>query len=128
MFRASKFVAALLVLAASLGGAQAQTKLKVAEVVRSQLFIPLYLAMSQGFVKNEGLDLELVTAGGGDKVGALILSGGADVGLAGPEVPIYLYNGENPDKPVMFASLNATDGFFLLSRKKVDNFDWSALR
>jgi NitT/TauT family transport system substrate-binding protein len=120
-------MAALLLLAASLGGAQAQTKVKVAEVVRSQLFIPLYLAMSRGFVKEQGLDLELVTAGGGDKVGALILSGGADIGLAGPEVPVYLYNGENPDKPVMFASINATDGFFLLSRKKIDNFQWSAL-
>lgn len=128
MVRSIKFVAALVLLAASLGGAQAQTRLKVAEVVRSQLFIPLYLAVSQGFVKEQGLDLELVTAGGGDKVGALILSGGADVGLSGPEVPIYLYNGENPDKPVMFASVNGTDGFFLLSRKKIDNFEWSAMR
>src|SRR6266481_4934092 len=71
---------------------------------------------------------EVVTAIGGDRVGALILSGQADVGLAGPEVAIYLYNSEAPDKPVMFCSVNGTDGFFFVSREKIEPFDWSKLR
>ena len=112
------------------GGAHAQApqKLKIAEVVRSQLFAPMYLAMSQGFMREQGIDVELVTAIGGDRVGALILSGQADVGLAGPEVAIYLYNSEASDKPVMFCSVNGTDGFFFVSREKVEPFDWSRLR
>ena len=113
--------------AISAAHAQATVKVKVAEVVRSQLFAHLYLAINQGFVKAEGLEVDLVTAGGGDKVGALILSKQAEVGLAGPEVPIYIYNGDSPDKPLMFASLNGTDGFFLVSRRKIDNFQWSML-
>ena len=108
--------------------AQAPQKLKVAEVVRSQLFTPMYLAMTEGFAREQGLELELVTAIGGDRVGALILSGQADVGLAGPEVAIYIYNSESPDKPVMFCSVNGTDGFFFVSREKIEPFDWGKLR
>ena len=47
--------------------------------------------------------------------------------LAGPEVPIYIYNGESPDKPVIFCALTGTDGYFLASRQKIDKFDWSML-
>lgn len=117
------------VAACALGNAYAQApvKVKVAEVVRSQLFAHLYIAISQGFVRAEGIEVDLITAGGGDKVGALILSKQTEVGLTGPEVPIYIYNGDSPDKPLMFASLNGTDGFFLVSRKKIDNFQWSML-
>ncbi len=107
--------------------AQAQ-KLKIAEVVRSQLFTPLYLAIGEGFAKQEGLDIELLTANGGDRVGALVLSGQTDIGLAGPEVAIYIYNSESPDKPLMFCSINATDGFFLLSRENVAPFAWDQLQ
>jgi NitT/TauT family transport system substrate-binding protein len=108
--------------------AQSLQKLKVAEVVRSQLFIPMYLAMSEGFAKEQGIEIELTTAIGGDRVGALLLSGQADVGLAGPEVAIYIYNSESPDKPIMFCSVNGTDGFFFVSREKLEPFDWSMLR
>jgi NitT/TauT family transport system substrate-binding protein len=107
--------------------AQSLHKLKVAEVVRSQLFAPIYVAMSEGFMQDEGIDLELVTANGGDRVGAAVISGQVDVGLAGPEVAIYIYNSESPDKPVMFCSINGTDGFFLVSRDKVVPFDWRML-
>jgi hypothetical protein len=48
--------------------------------------------------------------------------------LAGPEVAIYIYNSESPDKPVMFCSVNGTDGFFFVSREKLEPFDWTSLR
>jgi NitT/TauT family transport system substrate-binding protein len=100
---------------------------KLAEVVRSQLYIPMYVALSKGFAAAEGLDVELVTANGGDRAGALVLSGQADFALAGPEVAIYIYNGESSDKPLIFCALTATDGFYLVSRTKLDKFDWSML-
>ena len=115
------------VLAGSIAGAAEPIRLKMAEVVRSQFYVPMYVALSKGFVADEGLDVELVTANGGDRVGALILSGSADFGLAGPEVPIYIYNGESLDKPLIFCALTATDGLFLVSRQKIDRFDWSMI-
>jgi NitT/TauT family transport system substrate-binding protein len=120
----------VLVMSFSMAHAHAQSlhKLKVAEVVRSQLFAPMYVAISEGFMKDQGVDIELVTANGGDRVGALVISGQVDVGLAGPEVAIYIYNSESPDKPVMFCSVNGTDGFFFVSREKLEPFDWNSLR
>jgi NitT/TauT family transport system substrate-binding protein len=113
----------------ALQGARAaeRIRLKMAEVVRSQFYVPMYAALTKGFVAHEGLDVELITVNGGDRVGALILSGGADFGLAGPEVPVYIYNGESPDKPLIFCALTATDGLFLVSRQKIDRFDWSMI-
>lgn len=102
-------------------------KVKLAEVIRSQLYTPMYVALAKGFAAAEGLDVELVTANGGDRAGALVLSGQADLALAGPEVAIYIYNGESADKPVIFCALTATDGFFLVSRTKLDEFDWPML-
>lgn len=102
-------------------------KVKMAEVVRSQLYVPMYVALSKGFVKAEGLDVEMVTTNGGDRAGAMVLSGQADFALAGPEVPVYIYNGESPDKPLIFCALTATDGLFLASRQKFDKFDWSLM-
>jgi NitT/TauT family transport system substrate-binding protein len=114
--------------AVSASSAADLVKLKMAEVVRSQFYVPMYVALAKGFVKDEGLDVELVSANGGDRVGALILANQADFGLAGPEVPIYIYNGESADKPVIFSALTATDGLFFVSRTKIDKFEWSMLK
>ncbi|MDB5572657.1 MAG: hypothetical protein JWN93_3840 [Hyphomicrobiales bacterium] len=105
--------------------AQEKIKLKMAEVVRSQFYMPMYVALAKGYVADEGLEVEMITTNGGDRAGAMILSGQADFALAGPEVPIYIYNGESPDKPIIFCALTATDGLFFVSRAKVDAFDWS---
>lgn len=116
---------AIPMLLASAAQAQQPIRLKMAEVVRSQFYMPMYVALGKGFVREEGLEVEMVTTNGGDRAGAMILSGQADFALAGPEVPIYIYNGESPDKPMIFSALTATDGLFFISRKKIEKFDWS---
>jgi NitT/TauT family transport system substrate-binding protein len=98
--------------------ADAPIKLRIAEAARSYFYTPMYVAIGKGFAKAQGLDVEVTTTAGGDRVGALVLSGGTDVGLAGPEVPIYIVNGESPDKPAIF---------FLAAHKKIDKFEWSML-
>ena len=81
-------------LASGLSTPQAQQAVRVSEITRTQLFAPLYVAMAKDFFGQEGLKIDLSSANGGDRVGALILSGGADIGLTGPEVPIYIFNSE----------------------------------
>lgn len=102
-------------------------KLRIAEAARSVFYTPMYVAIARGHARDQGLNIEVTAANGGDRVGALVLSGGTDIGLAGPEVPIYIHNGESPDKPAIFCALTGTDGFFLASRQKIDAFDWSML-
>ena len=82
---------------------------------------------SLGFFADEGLDIELTNGGGADKVMTAVVSGGADIGLAGPESCIYVHGQGKDDLPVIFAQLTKRDGSFLVGRTD-DDFTWDDLR
>ncbi|MTH54458.1 PhnD/SsuA/transferrin family substrate-binding protein [Bacillus mangrovi] len=103
-------------------------KIRVAEVTRSIFYAPLYVAISKGFFKEEGLDLELTTAFGGDKTMTALLSGGADIALVGSETSIYVEAQGSKDPVINFAQLTQTDGTFLVARTKPDEFKWEDLK
>lgn len=113
---------------ATLAQGKPLTKVRYEEVVRSILYVPKYVALSKGYFKEAGLDVTMKTSQGTDKGMAALLSNSADIVLIGPEAAIYVFNSESPVKPKIFAGLTATDGFMLMSRKKVDNFDWKMLK
>ena len=123
-------LAALCLLLLPLAGCSAQTELtrvSVSEVTHSVFYAPQYLAMSLGFFEDEGIQLELTNGGGADKVMTAVLSGQADIGLAGPESCIYVYQQGKDDYPVIFAQLTKRDGSFLVGRTDED-FSWENLR
>lgn len=101
---------------------------RVAEVTRSIFYAPQYVALAKGFFKEEGLNVELTTTWGGDKTMTTLLSGGADIALVGSETSIYVYSQGTSDPVINFAQLTQTDGTFLVSRKKIDNFSWDLLK
>ena len=68
------------------------TVVRVNEVTHSVFYAPQYVAMSLGFFEEEGLQVELTNGGGADKVMTAVVSGQSDIGLAGPESCIYVYN------------------------------------
>lgn len=103
-------------------------KVRVAEVTRSIFYAPEYIAIEKGFFKEEGLDIELTTTWGGDKTMTTLLSGGADIALVGSETSIYVHAQGSDDPVINFAQLTQTDGTFLVSREKVDNFEWDQLK
>ncbi len=113
-------------------GLQAQprpaVKIRYNEVVRSVLYAPAYVAVTNGYFKDAGLDVEMSTANGGDKSMAALISGSADIALMGPEAAIYVLNSDSSVKARIFCGLTATDGFMLVGRAKVDKFDWSMLK
>lgn len=104
------------------------TKLRIAEVTRSLFYAPEYVAISQGFFKDEGLDVELTTVPGGDKTMTALISGSAEIALVGTETSIYVANQGASDPVINFAQLTQTDGSFLFSRTKIDNFNWNSLK
>jgi len=108
--------------------APALTKVKLSEVTHSIFYAPQYVAMSQGFFKDEGLELELSNGQGADKVMTAVLSGQVDIGLAGPEASVYVYNEGKEDNSVVFAQLTNGDGTFLMGRTPESNFKWSDLK
>lgn len=103
-------------------------KVRVAEVTRSVFYTPQYVAIEKGFFKDEGLDIDLKTTAGGDKTMTTLLSNGADVALVGSETSIYVHAQGAEDPVINFAQLTHTDGTFLVSRKKIDNFSWDQLK
>lgn len=103
-------------------------KVRIAEVTRSIFYAPQYVAIEKGFFKEEGLDVELTTTWGGDKTMTALLSNGADVALVGSETSIYVYAQGSKDPVINFAQLTQTDGTFLVSRKKIENFTWDMLK
>lgn len=101
------------------------TKIKLAEVTHSAFYAPLYVAIENGYFQSEGLEVELVLTPGADKVASAVLSGDTQIGFAGPESAIYVYEGENEDYLVTFAGLTKRDGQFIVSREK--SFSWKDL-
>lgn len=104
------------------------TTVKFSEVIRSIFYAPHYIAMSQGFFKDQGLNVDMNTAQGSDKGAAALIAGTADISLIGPETTIYIYNQKGDKTLKVFHQLTSKDGSFLLSREKLDNFKWSDLQ
>ena len=104
------------------------TKVKVAEVAHSIFYAPQYVAISEGFFEEYGIEIDLTLIPGADKVTAAILSGDMDIAFCGSEATIYVYNGGEKDYLKTFAQLTQKDGTFLVSRKKIDNFTLDDLK
>ena len=79
-------------------------------------------------MEEEGLEIEITTGQGADKVMTAVLAGQSDIGFAGPEASIYVYNEGKEDYCEVFAQLTQKDGSFLVSREPTDNFSWQDLK
>lgn len=104
------------------------TKVVLSEVAHSIFYAPMYVAIEEGYFAEEGIDLELVTAFGADKVMTAVLSGEADIGFMGSESSIYTYNEGANDYVVNFAQLTQRAGNFLVAREDMAEFSWEDLK
>ena len=104
------------------------TTIQLNEVTRSVFYAPQYVAISNGFFEEEGLEIEMTTGQGADKVMTAILAGQSDIGLCGPEASIYVYNEGREDYVEVFGQLTKKDGSFLVSKNPTDNFSWNDLK
>ena len=101
--------------------------LKVNEVTRSVFYSPQYVAIAKNFFKDYGIEIELTTGQGADAVMTSVLSNQCDIGFAGPEASIYVYNEGKEDYTEVFAQMTKKDGSFLVARNYTDNFSWQDL-
>lgn len=97
-------------------------KIKLNEVTHSIFYAPLYVAINQGFFKEEGLSVTLTNGGGSDTSMTALLTGSADIILAGPETVVYTDQGDIKDAPVVFGQLTQCDGSFIVSKEANNNF------
>lgn len=122
-------VLCLLMAAAFFGCAeQPVQKITLNEVTHSVFYAPLYAAISLGYFKEEGIELELVNGGGADKSMTALLSGQAEIGLMGPEAAIYVFNEGKEDSALVVGQLTKRDGSFLMGRTPDDDFKWTDVK
>lgn len=102
-------------------------KLTLNEVAHSIFYAPQYVAIENGYFEEEGIEIDLVTGFGADKVMTALISGDADIGFMGSEASIYTYSQGAKDAPVNFAQLTQRAGNFLVAREAQPDFKWSDL-
>ena len=100
----------------------------MAEVTHSIFYAPQYVAINLGYFEEVGLEVELINAGGADKVMAALLSNDVQIGFSGPETTIYVYNNGNENYMINFAQVTKRDGSFIVSREKDDDFTLEDLK
>lgn len=104
------------------------TTIRVNEVTRSVFYAPQYVAIANEYFAEENLEIELTTGQGADKVMTAVLAGQSDIGFAGPEAAIYVYNEGKEDYMEVFAQMTKRDGSFLVSREANEDFKWTDLK
>lgn len=106
------------------------TTVKLSEVTHSVFYAPQYVAINLGLFEKHGIEIEMVSSQGADKVMTAVLSRQVDIGFAGPEASIYVYQQGKKDHSVVFAQLTKRDGSFLVGRdeSEVSTFDWTNLK
>ena len=109
-------------------GEKQLTTVKLSEVTHSVFYAPQYVAMEKGFFEEEGIQIELISGEGADKVMTSVISGAVDIGFSGPEAAIYIYNEGKSDFAQVFAQVTKRDGSFLMAREPDPDFTWEKLR
>lgn len=127
----SLFCAGLLatgIISAPVSSQSALQHVTLNEVAHSIFYAPQYVAYELGYFTDEGIDLEIVTGFGADKVMTAVLSGEAEIGFMGSESTIYAYNEGANDYVVNFAQLTQRAGNFLVAREEMPDFTWADLK
>ena len=102
--------------------------LNVSEVTRSVFYAPQYVAINNGYFEENGIKVELTTGQGADAVMTSVLANQCEIGFAGPEASIYVYNEGKEDYTEVFAQMTKKDGSLLVSRTDEENFEWQNLK
>ncbi len=107
-------------------GKKDDNKIMLNEVTHSIFYAPLYVALNKGFFEDEGLDVTLESASGSDASMTALISGSADIILAGPEQVVY--SSELQDRPMVFGQLTQKDGSFIVGKKDTNSFTLNDLK
>ena len=97
-------------------------EIELNEVTHSIFYAPLYVAINNGYFEDEGLTVNLTNGGGSDTSMSALLTGSADIILAGPETAVYTDQQGVSNKPMVFGQLTQCDGSFIVSKEQNSDF------
>ena len=116
------FVCSTSLLSVGCGKKKDYNTIELNEVTHSIFYAPLYVAINNGYFEEEGLTINLTNGGGSNTSMSALLTGSADIILAGPETVVFTQQEGVSDKPVVFGQLTHCDGSFIVSKDAVENF------
>ncbi len=97
------------------------------EAVRSIFYAPYLAAVEAGFLEKEGIKGDLGVVPRGRDPFEMLTSGEIHVAQNAPSTSFSLMEAGRGDIPVHVAAINDRDGFYIVSRKPVENFRWKDL-
>jgi NitT/TauT family transport system substrate-binding protein len=101
-------------------------RLAIRQPFHSLFYAPQFVAIGLGHFADEGLDVEVETAGAGRTTVEALLDGSAHICLGGIMRSLDLADRHGRILP-HFAEVNSRNGFFLLAREPHPGFAWSEL-
>ncbi len=104
--------------------------MRLEEIARQDIFLPLYGALGKGFFRREGLEVAHEVTLGPDYTLATLLGGEADVALGGPDLAVISAITAQGEKIKVIAAISRFEGSFLVAHNKIapDRFRWDAVK
>ena len=97
------------------------------DTFRNLFYTPIYVAVAGGFLYREGLDVMFGTVPSGRSSISMLKEDDVDIVSTGISRSMMDLDEGNEDAPLHIAEINQGDGFFLVSRKETDGWQWSDL-
>ena len=101
--------------------------LRLMETFRNLFYTPIYVAVSGGFFYRYGLNVMFSTMPENGAAMDIIRSGEVDIVQTGVSRSLAELDLGHEDAPLHVAEINQRDGFFLVSRDRVDGWEWEML-
>ncbi len=103
--------------------------LRLMEVFRTVFYTPIYVSVAGGFLESEGLDVTFFTCPPQyAHVHSALIQGAADISGSGIMRSIIASDWGAEVVPAHIAQINSRDGFFVLGRGDVSEFQWASLQ
>jgi len=102
-------------------------RLRLLDTYRNLFYTPIYTAVAGGFLYAEGLDVMFGTVPADRHPLDMLRHGEVDIIQSGISRSLMALDDGDEDAPLHVAEINQRDGFFLVSRTRTDNWQWSDL-
>ena len=99
-------------------------RLRLMDTYRNLFYTPIYTAVAGGFFYAEGLDVMFGAVPAERAPLDLLRQGEVDIIQTGISRSLMSLDDGDEDAPLHIAEINQRDGFFLVSRKQTDDWEW----
>ena len=102
-------------------------RIRLRVAFRNMFYTTIYVAVEGGFLTEQGLDVDFEHIPTGQSSTDLLKAGAIDITQSGISRSFMDLDAGSDAPPLHIAEINQRDGFFLLSRRPTDNWQWADL-